>query len=130
MQGYKKKGKELGVEYLYEEVTDIEVKRKKIEFVKTHKGAHIPCEIVVNAAGPSAPQNSSSLVNTRPLTFLAFPMIVSGREILFLKRKWSKGSRKNNLTFSHLIFRSSSVDLHSLSPRNPDWIWIPVASLI
>ena len=54
MQGYKKKGKELGVEYLYEEVTDIEVKRKKIESVKTNKGAQIPCEIVINAAGPSA----------------------------------------------------------------------------
>jgi FAD-dependent oxidoreductase domain-containing protein 1 len=54
MQGYKKKGKKLGVNYLYEEVTDIEVTRKKIETITTDKGTHIPCGIVVNAAGPSA----------------------------------------------------------------------------
>ena len=54
LQGYKKKGKKLGVEYLYEEVTGIEVKRKKIETVTTHKGRQISCGIVVIAAGPHA----------------------------------------------------------------------------
>jgi len=54
LQGYIKKGKKLGVEYLYEEVMGIEVKRKKIECVITDKGKHIRCGIVVNAAGPYA----------------------------------------------------------------------------
>jgi glycine/D-amino acid oxidase-like deaminating enzyme len=54
LQGYIKKGKGLGVEYLYEEVMGIEVKRKKIECVITDKGKHIRCGIVVNAAGPYA----------------------------------------------------------------------------
>ena len=54
LQGYIKKGKGLGVEYLCEEVMGIEVKRKKIECVITDKGKHIRCGIVVNAAGPYA----------------------------------------------------------------------------
>jgi glycine/D-amino acid oxidase-like deaminating enzyme len=54
LQGYIKKGKKLGVEYLHEEVTGIEVKRKKIEGVTTDKGKHIRCGVVVNAAGPYA----------------------------------------------------------------------------
>lgn len=54
LQGYKRKGKKLGVEYLYEEVTGVEVKRKKVEAVTTHKGRQISCGIVVIAAGPSA----------------------------------------------------------------------------
>jgi len=54
LQGYIKKGKILGVEYLYEEVTGIEVTRKKIEGVTTDKGTQIRCGIVVNAAGPYA----------------------------------------------------------------------------
>jgi hypothetical protein len=37
----------------------------------------------------------------------------------------TKGSRKNNFPFSHLIFRSSSVDLHSRSPRNSSlFLWL------
>jgi len=54
LQGYIKRAKKMGVEYLYEEVTGIEVKRKKIEGVTTDKGKHIRCGIVVNAAGPYA----------------------------------------------------------------------------
>ncbi len=54
MQGYIKKGKKLGVEYLHEEVTGIQVKRKKIEGVITDKGNQIRCGIVINAAGPYA----------------------------------------------------------------------------
>ncbi len=54
MQGYIKKGKKLGVEYLYEEVTGIEVRRKKIKGIITDKGSQIRCGIVVNAAGPYA----------------------------------------------------------------------------
>ena len=54
MQGYIKRGKKLGVEYLYEEVTGIEVKRKKIKGVITNKDEQISCRIVVNAAGPYA----------------------------------------------------------------------------
>ena len=54
MQGYIRKGKKLGVEYLYEEVTGIEVRRKSVEAVTTDKDKHIPCGMVVNAAGPSA----------------------------------------------------------------------------
>lgn len=54
LQGYIKKGKKLGVEYLYEEVTGIEVRGKRIEGVMTDKGEHISCGLVVNAAGPYA----------------------------------------------------------------------------
>ena len=37
----------------------------------------------------------------------------------------TKGSRKNNFTFSHLILRLSSVDLHSRSPRNSSlFLWL------
>jgi len=54
LQGYIKKGKRLGVEYLYEEVTEIEVARRKIEGVITEKGTQIRCGIVINAAGPYA----------------------------------------------------------------------------
>jgi glycine/D-amino acid oxidase-like deaminating enzyme len=54
LKGFIKKGKKLGVEYLYEEVTGIEVKKEKVEGVTTQKGNEIRCEIVVNAAGPYA----------------------------------------------------------------------------
>jgi FAD-dependent oxidoreductase domain-containing protein 1 len=54
LQGYIKRAKKLGVEYLYEEVTGIDVERKRIEGVSTDKGNHIGCGIVVNAAGPYA----------------------------------------------------------------------------
>jgi glycine/D-amino acid oxidase-like deaminating enzyme len=54
LQGYVRKGKNLGIEYLYEEATGIDVKGDRIEGVITHKGTHIKCRIVVNAAGPHA----------------------------------------------------------------------------
>lgn len=54
LQGYIKKGKKLGIDYLYEEVTAIDVKEERIEGVITHKGTLVPCRIVVNAAGPYA----------------------------------------------------------------------------
>jgi FAD-dependent oxidoreductase domain-containing protein 1 len=54
LQGYVKKGKELGVAYLHEEVTGIEVAGKRIGGVVTDKGTNIRCGIVVNAAGPYA----------------------------------------------------------------------------
>lgn len=54
LQGFIKKGKQLGVEYLYEEVTKIEVKARKVEGVVTDKGTPIRCGIAVNAAGPYA----------------------------------------------------------------------------
>lgn len=54
LQGFVKKGKHLGVEYLYQEVTGIEVTGDKVEGVITQKGDHIRCGMVVNAAGPYA----------------------------------------------------------------------------
>jgi FAD-dependent oxidoreductase domain-containing protein 1 len=54
LQGFIKKAKQLGAEYLYEEVTGIEVKGEKIEGVITQKGNNIRCGNVVNAAGPYA----------------------------------------------------------------------------
>jgi hypothetical protein len=36
------------------------------------------------------------------------------------------GSRKNNFTFSHPIFRPSLSDPQPQNPRNPDDIGIPV----
>jgi len=54
LQGFIKKGKQLGVEYLYEEVTGIEVKKEKVEGVLTDKGNQIRCGVVINAAGPYA----------------------------------------------------------------------------
>jgi FAD-dependent oxidoreductase domain-containing protein 1 len=55
MQGYIKKAKNLGAEYLYEEVTKIETRNGKVESVTTNKGSTIRCNIIVNAAGPHAP---------------------------------------------------------------------------
>ena len=55
MQGYIRKAKKLGAEYLYEEVKEIKVRSGKVEAVTTDKGNSIGCNIVVNAAGPYAP---------------------------------------------------------------------------
>jgi FAD-dependent oxidoreductase domain-containing protein 1 len=54
LQGFIRKGKHLGVHYLYEEATGIQVKGNVIEGVVTDKGSSIQCRIVVNAAGPYA----------------------------------------------------------------------------
>jgi FAD-dependent oxidoreductase domain-containing protein 1 len=54
LQGYVKKGKNLGIDYLSEEVTGIDVKGERVEGVITNKGTHIQCRIIVNAAGPYA----------------------------------------------------------------------------
>ena len=54
LQGNIKKGKSLGVEYLYEEVMGIEVNKGKIHGVTTDKGTQIQCSMIVNAAGPYA----------------------------------------------------------------------------
>jgi FAD-dependent oxidoreductase domain-containing protein 1 len=55
LQGYIKKAKKLGAEYLYEEVKNIEIKNDKVETITTDKGSTISCNIIVNAAGPHAP---------------------------------------------------------------------------
>jgi FAD-dependent oxidoreductase domain-containing protein 1 len=54
LRGFIRKGKQLGVEYLHEEVTDIQVRGNKIQGLVTDKGNSIRCKIVVNAAGPYA----------------------------------------------------------------------------
>ncbi|MFW6115179.1 MAG: NAD(P)/FAD-dependent oxidoreductase [Thermodesulfobacteriota bacterium] len=54
LQGFIRKGKHLGVRYLYEEVASIDVKGGKVRGVVTNKGTTIGCGIVVNAAGPYA----------------------------------------------------------------------------
>lgn len=54
LQGFVIKGRHLGVEYLYQEVTGIEVQGGKVEGVITQKGDNIRCGIAVNAAGPCA----------------------------------------------------------------------------
>jgi len=54
LQGFIRKGKQLGVEYLYEEVTSIEAQGGKVEGVITNKGTAIGCGVTVNAAGPYA----------------------------------------------------------------------------
>jgi FAD-dependent oxidoreductase domain-containing protein 1 len=54
LQGYVKKGKNLGIDYLSEEVTGIDLKGERVEGVITNKGNHIKCKIIVNAAGPYA----------------------------------------------------------------------------
>jgi FAD-dependent oxidoreductase domain-containing protein 1 len=54
LQGYVKKGKNLGIGYLSEEVTGINVKNERVEGVITNKGTRIQCKIIVNAAGPYA----------------------------------------------------------------------------
>jgi len=55
MQGYIKKAKKLGAEYLYEEVKEIEVRSGKVEAVITDKGTTVSCKVLINAAGPYAP---------------------------------------------------------------------------
>jgi FAD-dependent oxidoreductase domain-containing protein 1 len=54
LQGFIRKGKQLGVEYLYEEVRGIEVQGGKVAGVITQKGTTIRCGIAVNAAGAYA----------------------------------------------------------------------------
>ena len=54
LQGYVKKGKNLGIDYLSEEVTGIDLKGERVEGVITNKGNHIKCKIIVNTAGPYA----------------------------------------------------------------------------
>jgi len=54
LQGYIKKGKSLGVEYVYEEVTKIFKKGNKITGVETANGNRYSASILVNAAGPWA----------------------------------------------------------------------------
>jgi glycine/D-amino acid oxidase-like deaminating enzyme len=54
LQGFAKKARHLGVQYLYEEVAGIDVHNGKVEGVVTHTGTRIPCRIAVNAAGPYA----------------------------------------------------------------------------
>jgi FAD-dependent oxidoreductase domain-containing protein 1 len=54
LRGFIRKGKQLGAEYLYEEVTSIEAQGGKVEGVITNKGTTIRCGAAVNAAGPYA----------------------------------------------------------------------------
>ncbi len=52
LQGFIKKGKSLGVEYVYSEVTDIVCKGGRIESVRTNDGDEHTAPIFVLAAGP------------------------------------------------------------------------------
>jgi len=52
LQAYIKKGKSLGVKYIYDEVTNIMVENGRIAGVKTRHGDKFSSPIVVDAAGP------------------------------------------------------------------------------
>ncbi len=54
LQAYIKKGRSLGVDYLYQEVTEILRERGRVVGVKTNGGHVYSTETVVNAAGPWA----------------------------------------------------------------------------
>lgn len=54
LQGFVKKAKHLGVQYVHEEVAEILKKGDHIEGVKTRDGANYFSSVIVNAAGPYA----------------------------------------------------------------------------
>ncbi len=54
LQGFVRKAKHLGVEYLYQEVTGILREGRRLEGVKTKDGTTYTCRSIVNAAGPYA----------------------------------------------------------------------------
>ena len=54
LQGFVKKAKHLGVEYIHQEVVEILRKGNRLEGVKTKDGTTYLCPILVNAAGPYA----------------------------------------------------------------------------
>ncbi|TDR12480.1 NAD(P)/FAD-dependent oxidoreductase [Marinomonas communis] len=56
MQGFKKKARSLGVEYITDEVVDLVRNGDAIESVKLKSGETIDCGYVLNAAGPRANQ--------------------------------------------------------------------------
>jgi glycine/D-amino acid oxidase-like deaminating enzyme len=56
LQAYFKKGKSMGVDYIFEEVTDILIQKNRVTGVKTRNGDTVLSSIVIDAAGPWAAQ--------------------------------------------------------------------------
>jgi hypothetical protein len=71
--------------------------------------------IIVEDSEPSDPYGAKGV--REPALIPTDPAICNAR---------AKGLRKNNFTFSHLIFSSSLSEPQSQNPRNPDWIGVPV----
>lgn len=67
MQGYIKKAKKLGANYIYEEVTEILNEAGKVTGVKTKNGVTYRAPIVVNCAGPWAPALSETAGASLPV---------------------------------------------------------------
>ncbi|MUV37229.1 Sarcosine oxidase [Lentibacillus sp. JNUCC-1] len=61
MEGYAKKARALGAEYIYEEVTGIEYARGRAAGVRLTNGEVHEAPIVINCAGPWAPQLSDQM---------------------------------------------------------------------
>lgn len=51
MMGFKLKAESLGVSYLKDEVSGLEIEANRVAGVRTVSGAHLQCDILVNAAG-------------------------------------------------------------------------------
>lgn len=67
MQGYIKKAKQLGANYIYEEVSEILKDAGKVSGVKTINGDIYKAPIVINCAGPWAPALSETVGLTLPV---------------------------------------------------------------
>lgn len=52
LQGFVRKAKHLGVEYIYQEVVEIIRKGDRVEGLRTRDGTFYPTPLIVNAAGP------------------------------------------------------------------------------
>jgi len=75
MQGYSKKAKEMGANYIYEEVTEVTKEVDKVSGVKTAEGNIYTAPIVINCAGPWAPALSETVE-------LPLPVIPLKRQII------------------------------------------------
>ncbi|MDC3412065.1 FAD-binding oxidoreductase [Aquibacillus sp. 3ASR75-11] len=67
MQGYAKKAKQLGANYIYEPVKSILKNESGIKGVKLDSGLTCEAPIVINCAGPWAPELSEMLGNPIPI---------------------------------------------------------------
>lgn len=75
LQGFAKKAKSLGVEYLYEEVTSIDVSNGQVTGIGAEKQNRYGAPIVVNAAGPYAAEVGKMAgvsLPVAPLRIMAF----------------------------------------------------------
>ena len=141
LQGNIKKGKSLGVEYLYEEVTGIEVKGGRIHGVTTDKDTQIKCSMVVNAAGPSASmigQMAGVNIPVEPVRKMAFvfdpkvkfdydlPLVIDTDGLLYFRHE----TGKTILTGKSILNEKSGINFEWDRDFYMNIVWPQVAKRI